>query len=295
MSYPDQALAEEIGERVERFVREIVAAYERDPRLEDHGPSEDLVRELRAKAREAGVMTPHILPDHTHLSQRGTAHVLKKSGLSPLGPVACNTGAPDEGNMFLLGKVATDAQRARFLDKLLTGEARSAFFMTEPSAENGAGSDPSMMKTVCVQDGDEWVINGHKTYITGAEGASVGIVMAKAEEGACMFLVDLPHPAIRIVRLLDTIDSSMPGGHAEIRIENLRVPASDMLGNPGKGSGTRRSALRRRACLTVCAGMGLRPGRTRSPPAMPAAARRSASCWWIMRASVSCWQRTRST
>ncbi|KCZ48521.1 MULTISPECIES: acyl-CoA dehydrogenase family protein [unclassified Hyphomonas] len=235
MSYPDQALAEEIGERVERFVRETVASYERDPRLEDHGPSEDLVRELRAMAREAGVMTPHILPDHTHLTQRGTAHVLKKSGLSPLGPVACNTGAPDEGNMFLLGKVATDAQRARFLDKLLTGEARSAFFMTEPSADNGAGSDPSMMKTVCVQDGDAWVINGHKTYITGAEGASVGIVMAKAEEGACMFLVDLPHPAIKIVRLLDTIDSSMPGGHAEIRIENLRVPASDMLGNPGEG------------------------------------------------------------
>ena len=235
MSYTDQALAEEIGERVERFVRETVASYERDPRLEDHGPSEDLVRELRAKAREAGVMTPHILPDHTHLTQRGTAHVLKKSGLSPLGPVACNTGAPDEGNMFLLGKVATDAQRARFLDKLLTGEARSAFFMTEPSADNGAGSDPSMMKTVCVQDGDAWVINGHKTYITGAEGASVGIVMAKAEEGACMFLVDLPHPAIKIVRLLDTIDSSMPGGHAEIRIENLRVPASDMLGNPGEG------------------------------------------------------------
>ena len=235
MSYPDQALAEEIGERVERFVRETVASYERDPRLEDHGPSEDLVRELRAMAREAGVMTPHILPDHTHLTQRGTAHVLKKSGLSPLGPVACNTGAPDEGNMFLLGKVATDAQRARFLDKLLTGEARSAFFMTEPSADNGAGSDPSMMKTVCMQDGDAWVINGHKTYITGAEGASVGIVMAKAEEGACMFLVDLPHPAIKIVRLLDTIDSSMPGGHAEIRIENLRVPASDMLGNPGEG------------------------------------------------------------
>jgi len=178
MSYPDQALAEEIGERVEHFVRETVAGYEHDPRLGDHGPSEELVRELRAKAREAGVMTPHILPDHTHLSQRGTAHVLKKSGLSPLGPVACNTGAPDEGNMFLLGKVATEAQRARFLDKQLTGEARSAFFMTEPAADNGAGSDPSMMKTVCVQDGDEWVINGHKTYITGAEGASVGIVMA---------------------------------------------------------------------------------------------------------------------
>ena len=296
MSYPDQALAEEIGERVERFVRETVASYERDPRLEDHGPSEDLVRELRAKAREAGVMTPHILPDHTHLTQRGTAHVLKKSGLSPLGPVACNTGAPDEGNMFLLGKVATDAQRARFLDKLLTGEARSAFFMTEPSADNGAGSDPSMMKTVCMQDGDAWVINGHKTYITGAEGASVGIVMAKAEEGACMFLVDLPHPAIKIVRLLDTIDSSMPGGHAEIRIENLRVPASDMLGNPGEGF---RYAQIRLAPARLSHCMRWHGVATRAheiaTSSMPAAVRRSASCWSIMKASASCWPRTRLT
>ena len=89
MAYPDQAKAIEIGERVERFVRDVVATYERDPRLEDHGPSPDLVKELRTKARAAGVMTPHILADGSHLTQRATAHVLKKSGLSPLGPVAC--------------------------------------------------------------------------------------------------------------------------------------------------------------------------------------------------------------
>ncbi|MCU0730011.1 MAG: acyl-CoA dehydrogenase [Hyphomonas sp.] len=235
MAYPDQAKAIEIGERVERFVRDVVAPYERDPRLEDHGPAPSLVRELREKARAAGVMTPHILADGSHLTQRGTAHVLKKSGLSPLGPVACNTGAPDEGNMFLLGKVATDAQRVRFLEPLVSGEVRSAFFMTEPAEENGAGSDPSMMKTTAVRDGDHWVINGRKTFITGADGAGVGIVMAKAEEGACMFLVDLPNPAIKIEFLLDTIDSSMLGGHAQVLIDNLRVPAADMLGKPGEG------------------------------------------------------------
>lgn len=235
MAYRDQEVAIEIGERVERFVRDVVATYERDPRLEDHGPSPELVAELREKATQAGVMTPHILPDGSHLTQRGTAHVLKKSGLSPLGPVACNTGAPDEGNMFLLGKVATEEQRVRFLEPLVSGKARSAFFMTEPADEDGAGSDPSMMKTTCVKDGDHWVINGRKTFITGADGAGVGIVMAKAEEGACMFLVNLPDPAIRIERLLDTIDSSMPGGHAQVLIDNLRVPASDMLGNPGEG------------------------------------------------------------
>lgn len=235
MAYPDHDLALEIGERVERFVRDVVAPYERDPRLGDHGPSPELVNELRAKARAAGVMTPHILPGGGHLTQRATAHVLKKSGLSPLGPVACNTGAPDEGNMFLLGKVATDAQRIRFLDPLVSGEARSAFLMTEPAEEDGAGSDPSMMKSTCVRDGDHWVINGRKTFITGIDGAGVGIIMVKAEEGACMFLVELPNPAIKIEFLLDTIDSSMPGGHAQVLIDNLRVPAADMLGKPGEG------------------------------------------------------------
>ena len=235
MTYPDREKAEEIGARVEAFVRDVVAGYERDPRLEGHGPSEALVKELRDKARAAGVMTPHILEDGSHLSQRGTAYVLQKTGLSPLGPVACNTGAPDEGNMFLLGKVATPEQHERFLKPLGSGEARSAFFMTEPAADEGAGSDPSMMKTTCVQDGNHWVINGRKTFITGAMGAKVGIVMARAEEGACMFLVDLPNDAVRIERVLDTIDSSMPGGHSEVVIDNLRVPATDMLGNPGEG------------------------------------------------------------
>jgi len=235
LTYQDRSKAEEIGARVEAFIRDVVAGYERDPRLEDHGPSDSLVTELRDKARAAGVMTPHILPDGGHLSQRGTAHVLQKTGLSPLGPVACNTGAPDEGNMYLLGKVASADQHERFLKPLISGEARSAFFMTEPAGEGGAGSDPSMMQTTCVQDGNHWVINGRKTFITGAKGASVGIIMAKSEEGASMFLVDLPDPAVKIDRLLDTIDSSMPGGHAEVSIENLRVPADQMLGNPGEG------------------------------------------------------------
>lgn len=229
-----------IAARVEAFVREVVAPYEHDPRLGPHGPSEDLVRELREKARAAGVMTPHIFADGSHLDQRGTATVLKASGLSPLGPVAVNTMAPDEGNMYLLGKVGSPEQKARFLSPLVSGEARSAFFMTEPADEGGAGSDPSMMRTTCRQDGNHWVINGRKAFITGAEGAKVGIVMAKSEAtdgtgGACMFLVDLPDPAIRIERVLDTIDSSMPGGHAIVAIDNLRVPADQMLGASGEG------------------------------------------------------------
>ncbi|MBX3595787.1 MAG: acyl-CoA dehydrogenase family protein [Sphingomonas sp.] len=229
------ARAAEIGERVEAFVRDVVAPYERDPRRDAHGPSDDLVRELRAKARAAGVLTPHILADGSHLDQRETAFVLRQSGLSPLGPIAVNTAAPDEGNMYLLGKVGSEDQKRRFLEPMVRGEVRSAFFMTEPAEDGGAGSDPSMMQTSATLDCNHWVVNGRKAFITGAEGAQVGIVMAKSDDGACMFLVDLPDPAITVERVLDTIDSSMPGGHAVVRIDNLRVPADQMLGHSGEG------------------------------------------------------------
>jgi acyl-CoA dehydrogenase len=229
----DRAL--EIGARVEAFVREVVVPYERDPRRTPHGPSDALAAELKDRARAAGVLTPHILADGSHLSQRETAWVLRKSGLSPLGPLAVNTAAPDEGNMYLIGKVGSPAIKARFLAPLVEGRARSAFFMTEPASEGGAGSDPSMMKTTCRRDGEHWVINGRKAFITGADGAGVGIIMAKADEGACLFLVDLPDPAIRIERVLDTLDSSMPGGHAIVAIDDLRVPADQMLGESGEG------------------------------------------------------------
>ena len=224
-----------VCDQVEQFVRTTVAPYESDPRNSSHGPSDELVRELRELARQAGVLTPHILPGGGHLSQRDTARVLKKTGLSPLGPVACNTAAPDEGNMFLLGKAASMAQKARFLDKLVDGSERSAFFMTEPASSNGAGSDPSMLQTTATPDGNHWVINGTKLFITGAEGAGVGIIMANAPAGATLFLVDLPDSAIKTARVLDTIDNSMPGGHAEIAIDNLRVPADQILGDPGEG------------------------------------------------------------
>jgi acyl-CoA dehydrogenase len=235
MSVVGAAKAAEIAARVEAFVRDVVVPYENDPRRDDHGPTDELVAELREKARAAGVLTPHILPDGSHLSQRETATVLKASGLSPLGPVAVNTAAPDEGNMYLLGKVGSPEMKERFLRPMVEGRARSAFLMTEPAVEGGAGSDPSMMQTTAVQDGNHWVINGRKAFITGAQGAKVGIVMAKSTAGACMFLVDLPDPAIRIDRVLNTIDSSMPGGHAVLTIDNLRVPADQMLGQNGEG------------------------------------------------------------
>jgi len=226
----------ELAALVEAFVREVVIPYEADPRRDHHGaPLDEMVFEMREKARAARVLTPHIKADGTHRSQRETAHILIRSGLSPLGPLACNTNAPDEGNMFLMGRVASPDMKERFLQPLVDGCARSAFLMTEPAEWGGAGADPSMMKTRCEPDGNHWLINGRKCFITGYQGASVGIVMARAEEGACMFLVDLPDPAIRIEEIPNTIDSSMPGGHATLTIDNLRVPADQMLGEAGEG------------------------------------------------------------
>ena len=229
-----------IARRVEDFVRDVIVPYETDGRRDDHGPLDVMVQEMRVKAREAGVLTPHIRDDGTHLSHRATARVLRASGLSPLGPLACNTNAPDEGNMFLLGKVATAEQKRRYLDPMVAGNGRSCFLMTELAAEGGTGSDPSMMQTRAQLEGGEWVINGRKAFATGFAGASFAILMAKTERddgaaAATMFLVPLPHPALVQERLIGTIDSSMPGGHAVVKVENLRLPPEAVLGAPHEG------------------------------------------------------------
>jgi len=240
MSLNDLDRGQEIATRVETFVREVIIPYEKDPRAESHGPTEELVLEMRDKARAAGLLTPHIPGGTDHVSHRSTALVLQASGLSPLGPVALNVMAPDEGNIYMLGKVANDAQKDHFLKPMIAGRARSAFFMTEPAEDGGAGADPSMIKTEAVQDGDTWVINGRKAFITGAVGASVGIIMAKTDAGdgkvaATLFLIDLPNPAVTVERVLDTIDSSMPGGHSILKIDKLRVTSDAILGEPHQG------------------------------------------------------------
>ena len=234
-SHPPSASAAELPERVLRFVRETVIPYEKDPRNHGHGPSEDLVHELRMHARDAGLLAPQLPPEYgghglTHVQ---TAAVFRAAGYSPLGPVALNIMAPDEGNMHLLERVATAAQKERFLRPLAAGQVRSAFFMTEP--DGGAGSDPSMLKTEAVRDGSDWLISGRKWLITGAVGAGVGIVMARTEERATMFLVDMPSPGMTVERVLDTIDNSMPGGHAVVVLDRVRVPADQILGEEGRG------------------------------------------------------------
>jgi len=232
--------AAELAARVEHFVRDVVVPHEIPEDHSGHGPSDKLITELRAHARAAGLLTPHIRPDGSHLTQRETAIVLRASGLSPLGPLALNTAAPDEGNMLLIGKVGTEEQRARFLAPLVAGHLRSAFMMTEPADAGGAGSDPSMLLTTAVRDGDAWIINGRKAFSTGYVGAGIGIIMARTDWAnatmrATMFLIDLPAPGIIVERIPHTIDSSMPGGHAVLALRDVRVPDRQVLGEAHEG------------------------------------------------------------
>jgi len=136
--------------------------------------------------------------------------------------------------MHMLERIATDAQKERFLRPLAAGEQRSAFFMTEP--DPGAGSDPSMLATTAVERGDHWVINGRKWFITGAEGAGFGIVMARTgEQQSTMFLVPLPDPGIVLERVMHTVDHTMPGGHAVLQLNDVEVPKEFVLGAPHEG------------------------------------------------------------
>lgn len=225
----------DLESRTQRFIRDVVIPYERDPRQTPHGPTPELVAELRAHARRAGLLAPQVAEEWGGygLSYRETATVLRAAGYSLLGPIAMNCMAPDEGNMHLLERIATPAQKQRFLAPLAAGTVRSAFLMTEP--DGGAGSDPDMLATTAQRDGEHWVIDGRKWLITGAVGADFGIVMARTGEAATMFLTEMNAPGIRIERVLETMDQGIPGGHAVIALEGLRVPASQVLGAVDEG------------------------------------------------------------
>jgi len=226
----------ELQERTRRFITEKIIPYEKDPRATSHGPTEELRRELVALAREAGLLTPHASVEMggLGLSHIDKAIVFEEAGYSTLGPTAMNIHAPDEGNIHLMEMVATHEQKERWLRPQVQGLTRSCFAMTEP--DPGAGADPSMMLTTAVRDGDEYVINGTKWFITGAEGASYVIIMAKMEDGsATMFLSDMDRAGIKVVRQMDAMDSCFTGGHCVMEFTNVRIPATDVLGEIGRG------------------------------------------------------------
>jgi acyl-CoA dehydrogenase len=165
------------------------------------------------------------------------AAVSAEAAKSAFGPYALNAQAPDEGNMHTLLHWATDAQKEKYLRPLCEGMVRSCFAMTEPEV---AGSDPTLIETRATLDGDAWVVNGHKWFISGASGAAFAILIARTEDeppipqaANTAFLVDLPAHGWNVVR--DVLTMVGHHNHAEIRIENLRVPKENMLGGRGQG------------------------------------------------------------
>ena len=226
----------ELQARVRRFVAEEIIPLEGDKRCGPHGPDDSLREQLVGLARRAGLLSPHASHEYggLGLTHFGRAIAFEEAGYSMLGPVALNVFAPDEGNMHLLEAVATPAQKEQWLRPMVEGKIRSCFCMTEPSP--GAGSDPSMLATTARPDGDGYVIDGRKWFITGADGARLGIVMAMVPGvGATMFLTDMAAPGIVLERSMDTLDTCFPGGHGVLRFDALRVPATAILGEVGQG------------------------------------------------------------
>jgi acyl-CoA dehydrogenase len=224
----------DLEQRTREFIRDVVIPCETDPRFHGEIPDE-LIQDLRRKARDAGLLAPQVAPEWGGhgLDHRETATVFRAAGYSLLGPLAMNCMAPDEGNMFLLERVASAAQKEQFLKPLAAGLCRSAFLMTEP--DGGAGSDPSMLTTTATPDGDDWLISGRKWFITGAVGAAFGIVMARTGNQATMFLLPLPAPGLTIGRVMGSVDHTMPGGHSVVRLDRVRVPRSMVLGELHEG------------------------------------------------------------
>ena len=222
--------------RVRDFVLSEIVPLESDSRQGPHGPEEDLRRELINRARRAGLLAPQVSValGGMALTHVGRAIVFEESGYSPLGPVAMNLFAPDEGNMHLMEEIASPEQKERYLRPLVRGDSRSCFCMTEPAP--GAGSDPSMLKTLATPDGNGWRISGVKWLITGAEGADFAIIMAMIPDvGATMFLSPMDAEGITVERKLDTLDRCFPGGHAVVRFDGLKVGPQDVLGEVGQG------------------------------------------------------------
>lgn len=230
----------QIVQRVHEFIdKEIVP-------LEKHAfddPVEGLplvmLQEARQKAKAAGLWNPTMPPElgGMGLSLQEIVPVFEAAGRSLLGPIAIHCAAPDEGNMHLLNMYANDEQREQYLRPLANGDIFSAFAMTEPAP--GVGSDPSMLKTSAVRDGDEWVINGHKWWTTNAGLASFLIIMARtdpdARHGATLFLAPIDSPGIEIIRRIPHMGGPDIGGHCEIKFHNLRLPHSAILGEEGQG------------------------------------------------------------
>jgi acyl-CoA dehydrogenase len=221
------------------YIENVVKPLEADIDEEDRTSLVEGIIAMRTEAQARGIWLPHMPKEWggMGLGHVELAMVQAEAAKARFGPFAINCQAPDEGNMHTLLHWGTDEQKEQYLKPLCEGFTRSCFAMTEPEV---AGSDPTLIKTNAYQDGDEWVINGHKWFITQARTANFAILICRTEEqpevkqaANTAFLVDLPSPGWNDVREIETMHGGT--GHSEIVIEDLRVHDRQMLGGRGQG------------------------------------------------------------
>ena len=211
----------------------------------EHREYEDVLAELRGKARAQGLWCPFIPEEHGGMGLRPLANALVQMelGESFLGALALNTQGPDDATMLTLLEHGTDFQKEKFLKPLLEGQKRICYSMTEKAA----GADATGMQTRAVLEGDDWVLNGEKWFSSSASVADIAVVMAKTDPDAprheqySTFIVELLNPGYEIVRNIETmtphteIGLKLGGSHSEILIKDLVVPRENLLGGQGKG------------------------------------------------------------
>jgi acyl-CoA dehydrogenase len=230
---------EEIRRKAAAFMEEFVYPNE-DKVQEDEGLPEDLNRDLQQKVKALGLWAPHMPKEAGGMGINvvGLALINEIIGRSPIGPGIFGCAAPDSGNCELLHLVGSPDQKERYLKPLVAGDIRSCFAMTEPEVP---GSDPTTLRARAVREGNDWVINGHKWFITGAIGSAFAIAMvvtdpdAEPHRRASMIIVPAGTPGYTIVRPVPVMGSGGPGGHCEIRFKDCRVPVENLLGREGDG------------------------------------------------------------
>jgi acyl-CoA dehydrogenase len=233
---------EDLRLRVRDFIQQVVKPGEEKIGNPDEIERGDYIRillQMRSEAKAAGLWLPHMPAEWggMGLGHVELAMVQAEAAKAYYGPWVMNCQAPDEGNMHTLLHWATDAQKEKYLRPLCDGVAMSCFAMTEPEV---AGSDPTLIQTRARLQGDEWVINGHKWFISNARRAAFAILIARSEDDPerpqaanTGFLVDIPSKGWNRVREVETMHGGT--GHSEIVIEDLHVPAANMLGGRGQG------------------------------------------------------------
>ncbi len=245
MDFAPGPRVEELRTRISEFMDREVYPNEAAAIAESHlvragVPYPPLLVEMRRKAKAAGLWNL-FMPDREHgvgLTNWEYGLLCELMGRSGIAPMAFNCAAPDTGNMEILAEFGTPEQKRRWLTPLLEGDTRSCFSMTEPET---AGSDPTLLATRAVRDGDDFVINGHKWFTSGAVGADIAIVMtvtnpeAAPHLRATQILVPTNTPGFRLVRSVSVMGHTDGGGHCEVRYEDCRVPASNVLGAEGAG------------------------------------------------------------